>query len=187
MVEEWKDIEEYEGVYMVSNWGNVKSLERVDSLGHLRKERILKPFISGKGYFQVQLCKNGQSKKYSVHRLVAEAFIPNDDPERKNQINHIREFEKTNNCIDNLEWCTAKYNTNYGTGNQRRAEKQINGKRSKTLYQYSLEGQFIKEWESTQEVERQLGYSSSNIRTCCLGKRKTAYSFIWRYKNETTV
>lgn len=179
MSEEWKDIEGYEGVYMVSNWGNVKSLERLDSLGHLRKERILKP-RNNKGYLFVILCKDGKSKHHYIHRLVAEAFLPN--PDNLPQINHIREFEKTNNRVENLEWCDRKYNCNYGSRNQRIADKLVNGKWSKKVNQYTIDGEFIKKWSSMAEVKRQLGYAQGNICKCCNGQRKTAYGYIWRYR-----
>lgn len=171
-MEVWKDIEGYEGLYQVSSEGRVKSL----NYKRTGKERILKPVKNNNEYLRVQLWKNNKGKNHYIHRLVAEAFIPNDDPERKTQINHIREFEKTNNCIDNLEFCTSKYNCNYGTRNQRRVNKT-----SKPTYQYTLDGELIREWSSTAEVQRQLGYNQGNISDCCNGKRKQSYGFIWRY------
>lgn len=178
-MEIWKDIDGYEGDYMVSNWGNVKSLERLDSLGHLRKERILKPLKNTKGYLFVVLCKDGKMKTFKAHRLVAEAFL--DNPDNLPQVNHKNEI-KDDNRVENLEWCSAKYNTNYGTCQQRRAEKRRNDKRSKTVYQYTLDGKFIAEYPSTQEVERQTGYANQHISACCNGKRKTSYGYIWCYR-----
>ena len=109
LIFEWKDIEDYEGLYKISEWGDVLSI------GHGRK-KLLKPFKTEKGYLAVSLWKNGQSKKYRVHRLVASAFCEGADyfP----CVNHIDE-DKTNNYYENLEWCTIEYNNNYGTHNQK--------------------------------------------------------------------
>lgn len=172
MKEIWKDIEGFEGLYQVSNMGRVRSL---------RRNIILKNRITS-GYEMVLLYTNNIRKNYLVHRLVAHAFIPN--PNNLPQVNH-KDENKTNNCVDNLEWCDGKYNTNYGTGNKRRAQKQLNNKnKSKVVLQYSLDGTFIKEWKSTMAVERNLGFCQSSISECCRNIRKTAYSYIWKYKKE---
>ena len=112
-MEEWKEIPGYEGLYEVSNTGNVKSLI---------KNNIIKGFINKKGYIQVSLSKNGIIKKFSVHRLVAQAFLQN--PYNLPQVNH-RDEDKINNNVDNLEWCDAKYNNNYGTARIRAKETAI--------------------------------------------------------------
>lgn len=169
MNEVWKDIDEYKGIYMVSNWGNVKSL----NYNHTNKERILKPGKDAKGYLYVILYKDSKRKKYKIHRLVAMAFLPNTD--NLIEINH-KDEDKTNNNVSNLEWCERKYNVNYGTGIQRRTDKQ-----SKIVYQYTMNGEFIREWRSAAEVKRQLGYAPSNICKCCNGKLKAAYGYIWSY------
>ena len=123
MQEIWKDIIGYEGLYQVSNLGRVRRLSKIItdvSQGGVRKRlfegRILSQSFVGCGYKSVMLSMNGCVKRYNVHRLVAQAFIPNlnDLPE----INHLDE-DKTNNCVDNLEWCTAKYNSNYGDRNKK--------------------------------------------------------------------
>ena len=168
-MEEWKDIDEYEGLYQVSNLGRVKSLK-------FGKERILKPDTILNGYLRVQLWKNSKGIRYLVHRLVAQAFI--DNPDKLPMINH-KDENPSNNCVDNLEWCTHKYNINYGTCIQRMSEKI-----SKTVYQYTMDGEIVAEYPSTMEVERQLGYAQSHISQCCNGKRKTANGFIWRYIKE---
>lgn len=173
MEEIWKDIEGYEN-YQVSNYGRVKSLK-------FGKERIKNPKKINGGYFQIGLNKNGKTKGHLIHRLVAEAFIPN--PDNLPIINH-KDEDKTNNHVENLEWCSYKYNSNYGSCQQRRADRlrDINNtKSSKTVYQYSLEDEFIKKWPSTMEIERQLGFSHNKISRCCLGGRPTAYGFKWRY------
>jgi hypothetical protein len=121
MEEQWKDIKGYEGLYEVSNLGNVRSLDRVIKSKHngtmLRKGQILTPFYEEKkGYYQVSLSKDGKNKKHRVHRLVASAFL--DNPHSYTDVNHKDEV-KTNNNVDNLEWCTRKYNNNYGTKPER--------------------------------------------------------------------
>ena len=110
----WKDIEGYEGEYQISNYGNVKSLN------YLRtgKERILKPGKNRGGYYYVQLYKN-KAKNHYIHRLVAQAFIKN--PRNLPQVNH-KDENKSNNRVDNLEWCMPIYNANYGTRNKRTSD-----------------------------------------------------------------
>jgi hypothetical protein len=163
----FKDIEGYEE-YQVSNMGNVKSLK-------YNKEKILKPKKNKYGYLQVNLYKEGNMKTHNIHRLVAMTFIPN--PNNLEQINH-RDECKTNNVITNLEWCDAKYNSNYGTHIQRSAKSNTNHpKRSKPVI--CIETGVV--YPSIHQVERQLGFSHSNISYACNGKLKTAYSFHWRY------
>ena len=119
MSEIWKDIEGYEGLYKVSNLGRIKSLPKFHKTrysGYMKKERILKPRFDTYGYLMVVLCKNKKEKNYLVHKLVANAFIPN--TKNYDCINH-KDEDKTNNCVDNLEWCDRYYNNNYGTRNKR--------------------------------------------------------------------
>ena len=162
--EYWKPIVGYEGLYMVSNWGRVKSM----NYRHSGKERILKPVTNSSGYLLVKLCKDGKVKTFTVHRLVAEHFIPN--PNNYKEVNH-KDENKTNNVVSNLEWCDRKYNQNYGT----RTEKC-----SKKVYQYTLDGKFVKEWASTCECGRN-GYTQQAISACCNGKLKKYRGFIWKY------
>ena len=164
MEEIWCPIKGYEGFYGVSDQGRVRSLK-------FGKERILKPIRNQQGYILVCLCKNREKKMCKIHRLVAQAFIPN--PDNLPQVNH-RDEDKTNNYVQNLEWCDSKYNNNYGTRNQRI---------SKTVLQYTKSGAFVREWKSTHDAERNLGYSKCNISKCCNGKLKSAYNFIWKYKD----
>lgn len=122
--EVWKDIKGYEGKYQVSNLGRVKSLPKFhrtnkfySSIGYMSKEKILKPLKQSCNYLQVDLCDvNGKRRKKYIHKLVAEAFIPN--PNNYEYVNH-KDEKKTNNKIDNLEWCSFDYNLNYGTRNAR--------------------------------------------------------------------
>ena len=131
MKEIWKDIKGYEGYYQISSLGRVKSLNRTKKHSYnsiaLLKEKYLKP-QSANGYKFVRLCKGNNVKMKIVHRLVAEAFIPN--PNNYKEINH-KDENKSNNNISNLEWCTHKYNINYGTRNERVSKTEKNTKRLK--------------------------------------------------------
>lgn len=162
MQEIWKDIKGYEGKYQVSNYGRVKSL----NYRHTGKEKLLKPTLQPDGYLHVSLCK--PLKRFSIHRLVANAFIPN--PENLPCVNH-KDENKHNNNVCNLEWCTHKYNNEYGTRLKRVIETQLkNHKLSKKVYQYTLDGELVKEWESTRECERN-GFNKAHIISCCKGGR----------------
>lgn len=136
--------------------------------------RVLKQHKRKDGYIQVALCKNGKIKNFMVHRLVAEAFIPN--PNNLPCVNH-KDEDKTNN-VDNLEWCTHEYNNNYGTRNER-----IGKAKSKTVLQLRKDGSLVRVWPSTMEIERQLGYSSGLISLCCRGKKHLSYGYKWCYTN----
>lgn len=163
--EEWRDIEGYEGLYQISNLGRVKSLGNT----MLRKEKILKPNKHNCGYYRVELSKNNKQKWYYIHRLVAQAFIPN--PDDLLFINH-KDEDKTNNAVGNLEYCTARYNCNYGTHNERIAKalsKKVLCVETGVIYQ------------STQEIQRKIGLPQSNICLCCNGKQKTCGGYHWKY------
>ena len=112
MSEEWRPVVGYEGLYEVSSYGRVRSLDRYDERNCFREGRILKLYTSRVGYLRVQLSLNSKKKMYLVHRLVAEAFIPN--PDNLPEVNHLDE-DKTNNRVENLEFCDRKYNINFGT------------------------------------------------------------------------
>lgn len=127
--EEWKPIQGYEGLYAVSNLGNVKSLERYKmnrSKQKLVQEKILKPFVAGSGYLTVKLSKDGVSKNFKIHILVAMAFCKNEKGYK--EINHIDE-NKHNNNSNNLEWCDRKYNCNYGSRNRKIARYRLGRKK----------------------------------------------------------
>ena len=193
-IEIWKtaiyDGEPYEGLYKVSNFGRILSL----NYNHTGKSKLMNPGTDTNGYFYVNLWKNRKPKLCSVHRLVAQTFLPN--PENKPFINHKIEGDegKTMNMVifnedgtinekkTTIEWVTAKENNDYGTHNERVAKANTNGKQSKPVLQLSLTGELIREWPSTMEIQRQLGYNNANISACCLGKLKTAYGFRFMYK-----
>ena len=178
----------YEGLYEVSNFGRIKSL----NYNHTGREKVMNPSDDGYGYLRVVLWKNGEYKTCKVHRLVAQTFLPN--PDNLPQVNHKIEGDKgkTINMVifnedgsinkekSTIEWVTPKENSNYATRNKRIFEKTTNGKLSKRVLQLSLTGELICEYPSIQECERN-GFDHSNICKCCLGKRKSAYGFKWCY------
>ena len=176
-VEIWKDYKDYEGLYQASNLGRLRSLDRwvKSKSGSVRlcKGKILKLCTDKYGYLKVSLYKNNKVKTYYVHRLVAEAFIPN--PENLPEVNH-KDENKLNNNAENLEWCDREYNCNFGTRNEKVAKKC-----SKPVVQYTLDGQFVREWESIRECDRN-GFNHGAVAVCCQGKRKTHKGFIWKYK-----
>ena len=154
-----KDIKGYEGLYGITSCGKVWSY---------RSKKFLKPIVIKNGYLQVNLHKDKECSHYYIHRLVSEAYIPNS--ENLPEINH-KDENKTNNCLQNLEWCDHKYNINYGTRND---------KIKKPILQFTLDGEFIREWDCATDVGREV---CGNICNCLKGKQKTAYGYIWKYKN----
>lgn len=169
-VEIWTYIEGYEGLYQISNYGRVLSL----NYRRTGKENILCNKCDKNGYQYIILSKNGITSTYKIHRLVGNAFLPKSDlPE----INHIDE-DKSNNRVENLEWCSRQYNCIYGNGLKKRMKAV-----SKSVLQYNLDGNFVKEWNSTRDIRRYLGFCNSDISKCCKGKLKTCKGYIWRYKD----
>ena len=112
MIEEWRPVVGYEGLYEVSSYGRVRSVDRYDNRNCFRKGKVLSPGIKPDGYLTVVLSCNGKCKTINVHRLVAQVFIEN--PDNLPEVNH-KDEDKTNNNVDNLEWCSRKYNVNYGS------------------------------------------------------------------------
>lgn len=162
-----KDIKNYEGLYAITSCGKVWSY---------RAKKFLKSYDS-RGYLKVRLCKNGEEKQFTVHRLVAEAYIPNPDPEHKKYINHKDEV-KTHNWINNLEWVTLTENNNYGTRNERAAKTL-----SKPVYCVELDRIF----ESQKAAAKEMGLYRSALSYCCNGKRKTAGGYHWRFATESEI
>lgn len=177
MIEIWKPIPEFNGRYEVSNLGRIKSFTR-------KKEgEIINGSPDGKGYIMVKLYYGSQKNKMcKVHRLVAEAFIEN--PNNYPQVNH-KDEDKTNNCVDNLEWCTNEYNINYGTGRMRASlSNRCCSTTSKKIYSVDDDGN-ITYYDSIGEAERQIGGSHSNIIGALKkNKRKKAYGSYWYYYEE---
>ena len=175
MEEEWKDIPEYEGLYQVSNLGRVKSL----CYQGKKRDMTLKAGVLSKGYLGVVLSKDGVRKNRSIHRLVAEAFIPN--PCGLPCINHKDEC-KTNNTVTNLEWCDYKYNNHYGSRMDKVSKVQLNRKDlSRQVKQIDSTGTVVGVFPSLKEAERHTGIYNARISECCRGKVSSAGGFMWEY------
>lgn len=176
-MEIWKDIIEYEGLYQISSHGRVKSMKRkaINGKGILRtvREKYLK-LIEQRGYLYAALYKDGVSKWYLVHRLVGNAFIPN---ERGLPFINHKDENKHNNHVDNLEWCDRKYNNSYGTHNERVAKA-----RMLPVVKLDMEGRYIRTYQSAKDAEIDNGLSKGQICKCCKGKRASAGGFKWKYK-----
>lgn len=182
MEEEWRPIPNYIGYYEVSNIGNVRSVDRLvtysNGVQRVHKGKILKQDINYKGYHRVRLQKDGKSKSFSVHRLVALAFIPN--PNSLPQVNHIDE-NKSNNCVSNLEWCTSEYNNNYGNHiNNSVTSYKNNNDLGRHVLRCDMDNNIIQEYRSTYEVQKLFGKSHSYIKKCC-DNNKIAYGYRWRW------
>lgn len=195
MEEIWKDIINYEGLYQVSNLGNVKSM----NYGRTGEIKLLKQSTNKQGYKSVHLFKNRKWKSYSVHRLVAMAFIPN--PNNLPIINH-KDENPSNNNINNLEWCTVTYNNTYGTARKRAGEnisKSVRGENhplygkkgkdnptSKPILMYDREGNFIRRFDCVKDTNEYFGKKNAykNVSKCLRGINKTAYGFIFKYENK---
>ena len=136
------------------------------------KEGILNARDNGKGYLRVRLWKDGKVEKCRINRLVAMAFIPN--PDNLPEVNH-KDEDKTNNCVENLEWCDSSYNINYGTRNK---------KISKPVFSVDKESGLIMWWKSAKEAEECTGIDKSSISKCCQGKLKSAGGHIWFYADD---
>lgn len=205
----------YEGYYEVDNLGRVFSVDRiihVNDNGRIYDKpvhgAVLKQTNHSRGYKTVPLTKNGKTKQEYVHRIVASAFIPN--PDNLPAVNH-KDEDKTNNFVENLEWCTVAYNNNYGGKTKKQAEK-IRGishneahrekissslkqyykthisasagresEKRKPIFQFDLDGNFIREYSSVHEASSGIISRRRNITAVCNGKRKSAYGYIWRW------
>ena len=150
-----KDVVGYEGLYAVTSCGKVWSY---------KYKKFLKPKDNGNGYLTVILCKDGKMKRCTIHRLVAMAYLPN--PENLSEVDHI-DGNKTHNYLNNLQWITHKDN----------CRKSHN----KPILQFTLDGEFVREWKCTADVGKEL---STNIGYCLRGRNKTAYGYIWKFKDD---
>lgn len=155
-----RDIRGYEGLYAITSCGKVWSYKR---------QKFLKQGKKADGYYRVCLCKNGEKKYYYIHRLVAEAYLPN--PDNKPQVNH-KDENKEHNWVSNLEWMTAKENNNYGT-------RTIRAATSKRVRVYCEELNLT--FSSIKEAAQQTGINPGNICSCCCGRRNIAGGYHWHY------
>lgn len=182
----WLPVKGYEGIYEVSNYGNVVSLNYRQT-----GERHTLRIKTGKdGYLRVTLCKKCICRSFLVHRLVAEAFIPN--PGNKPFVDHI-DTDRKNNCVLNLKWCNRKENANNPITLKRMGDnlrnlnriyrEQISKKRKIKVAQYTLDGKLVKVWDSAKDAEKSMSISNSDICNCCKENRKTAGGYIWKYYN----
>ena len=168
MKEIWKDISGYKGEYLVSNLGRIKSLK-------LNREHIMKLTCDKDGYKTVGLLNKGKRKFYKVHRLVALAFIPNTN--NLPEINH-KDENKSNNNVENLEWCNRKYNINYGTAIQRKANAC-----SKKVRGINIKNNSVVVFKSAADAKRN-GFSSTGICHCLAGRIKTSGGYKWYYEDD---
>lgn len=162
----WKKIKNFEN-YKISNTGEVYSI---------KTKKILKQCVNKYGYIEYCLKSEKKQKRQKAHRLVAQAFIPN--PNNYSQVNH-KDENKLNNCVENLEWCTPVYNSNYGTRGKRIAQK-LSITLKKKVAQIE-ENKIIKIWDSALDAEKETKIFRSNICKCCKNERKTAGGFKWQY------
>lgn len=166
----WKDIKGYEGYYKISDDGLVFSV---------RKNKVLKTSKTHYGYEFIVLYAHNTEKTHLIHRLVANEFIPN--PNNYPCVNHKDEI-RNNNKVENLEWCTHKYNNNYGTYRERNSKSHINHSSISKKVICLKNGVFLKEYPSMREAERQTGIKNQNISKCCNNRVKTAGGYEWKLK-----
>lgn len=176
MKEIWKKIEGYKGRYEISNLGRIKSYAQDNINGKIKYGNLDK-----KGYKVIYLYDNSHNGKWhKVHRLVAKTFIPN--PDNLPQVNH-KDEDKTNNCVDNLEWCNNYYNNHYGTRSKRAAiSNRCCKTTSKSVYSVDKNGN-IKYYNSIGEAERITGLNHGNIVRTLKGKTKRCGGYEWHYTN----
>ena len=177
MEEEWRIIKNCP-MYEVSNLGNIRSYYNGSHGSRIIPRRIALK-TDRIGYTFVHLQNNSGRKPYRVHRLVAEAFIPN--PNNLSEVNH-KDENKQNNRIDNLEWCDAKYNVNYGSGHTRSclSRRVCN---TKAILQYDLDGNLLREFYSISEASRVLDISMGSILDCLKRRTNKSREFVFRYKD----
>lgn len=168
--EEWRDVVGYEGKYQVSNKGNMRTFQR-DRCMSLKQKNT-------QGYMTVMLWNNKKRKDAKVHRLVAEAFIPN--PDGLPVVNH-KDENPSNNCVENLEWCTQQYNIVYGFAIQKRIKS---NPRVKPVVMLNINGEFEMEFDSSADAARYIGGSGSSVWAVCNNRAKTYKGKVFIYKDE---
>lgn len=189
--EEWRDIKDFEGLYQISNYGRVKSLDRFVSPTHHYMEKIIKMNTNKNGYYLFTICKNGNKKQQFVHQLVGKHFVNN--PENKPIFNHLKNVTKNfcDNRYTNLIPVTYSENIQYAYDNgTKKANVNMLGirgvlnKLSKKIIQIDKCGKIIRQWDCVNDIERELGFLHGNIISCCKGRYKQAYGYVWKYKED---
>lgn len=174
-INDWVPVKGYEGLYEVSGiLGKVRSLNYRGT----GRVKIMKGGLITSGYIGISLTKNGKTKSFREHRIVAEHFCPN--PFNKPCVNHLNE-KTDDNRASNLSWVSYEENNNYGTRNERIGKTMTNGKKSKPVLQFTKTGEFVREWPSAAECERN-GFFQGNVSDCCLGKKPQYKGYLWKYK-----
>lgn len=174
----WRPVKGFEGLYEVSNYGRVKALYREWITGkntrRYKQEHIMVHFDLGRGYVATNLTKNGKQKLTYIHRIVATSFLPIE--EGKIEVNHI-DGVKSNNCLNNLEWCTPGENQKhaYRTGLKKKPFKPV-----KPVIQLTISGDVVKRWRSLKELHSS-GFDRSAVIRVAKGRQKTSYGFKWMY------
>lgn len=158
-MEEWRDIEGHEGSYQVSNEGRVRSLK----YGRVKQ---LKEGTKSIGYRFVVLCENAIKELACIHQLVAQAFIPN--PNGYTVVHH-KDHNPSNNSVENLEWISEE------------DHRKVHGIGNKNVYQYTLDGELVKIWESARSIEREIGFSQGHVSDCCRGRTQKYKGYRWSY------
>lgn len=177
-MELWKDIKDFEGLYQISNMGRIKSLARpCKGFGYkYAVDRIIKPLRMANGYYEAVLFRNGKRTIRMLHRVVAEAFIPN--PDNLPLVNH-KDENPQNNAVENLEWCTPKYNANYG--NRQKKTRQSSLKYYKPVRQLDMDGNEVAIYQCMNDAMRATGIDSTQISRVCKGKNNTAGGYKWEF------
>ena len=177
----WKDVVGFEGYYLVSNYGRIKSVSRIHThTNGIIPSKIKRYGDNGNGYLIVHLSKNSISHTKYVHRLVAIAFLPN--PLNLPEVNH-KDEDKSNNRLENLEWCTGLYNTNYGTGKYRGQEKRKKNGWLKSIDMYDLKGNLLKHYRCAYDVEKD-GLSRRSVYNVCYKKNKSYKGCVFRFSGD---
>ena len=182
MKEIWKPIDGYEGIYEISNMGEVRRIAYFDNASYSHHKSNLfspmKTYITQHGYKRIKLSNAGVEKHLTIHRLVAKAFV--DNPNNYKIVNH-KDLNKLNNIADNLEWCTQKDNVQHALKSLPPKSWNQNRDKAKRVGQYDLSGKLLNIYDSAREAERQTNCSQSHISSCCNGDRKTHKGFKWGY------
>lgn len=175
MIEIWKDVKGYEGLYECSNLGKVRSFDREiiynNGIKHIHKGKELKGIVNKNGYVHITLVKDGIKKQFLLHRIIAITFLPN--PNNLPCVNHKSE-DKQDNKVSNLEWCTHKYNLEYSNCMDLFLSKK------KRVGQYNTSGELLNVFDGVREAFRQTGIDYRNISKSCICGSYITGGYIWK-------